>query len=287
MNMVGMRLEVDIHLITANTSAVRNLEKALNDIGLEKESFVFSGYAASEVVVSDNEKDIGVVCIDIGSDTTSYCVYVDGAIQVSGVVPIGGRYVSQDINAYTKVGLENAEKIKLALGQEADAIPAQREGETREEYRRRYKSADVYDLTQYAANIKPSTVSKTLLIRNVIGARHKEIFSLIGAELKKHQLHDKLGAGAVVVGGGAKTVGLTEVASSTLGMQVRLGIPHGIDGVIRHLDDPAYATAIGLLHYAMREQAIETISEQAAPIKQKQIDNFWGKFIGKFKHLMP
>ena len=260
LGMVGQRLEVEIHMITASSAVLRNLEKALATIGLEKESFVFGGYAASEVVIDDNEKNAGVICIDIGADTTSYCVYLDGAIQLSGVVPIGSRYVSQDINAYTRVGLDKAERIKLDLSKDASEPIKQREGETREEFRRRYKAADIFDLTKYDPGVKPATVSKAMLVRTVIGARHREIFSLIADDLKKNKIADKLGAGAVLVGGGAKAIGVGEVAMQTLGMQVRLGVPRGIDGVIRHLDDPIYATVIGLLRYANHEQAAAPIS---------------------------
>ena len=287
LDMVGMRLDVDIHLITANSSVLRNLEKALSNVGLAKEALVFNGYAAAEVVLDDNKKNAGAICIDVGSDTTSFCVYADGAIQVSGVVPIGGRYVSQDINAYTRVGLDNAEKIKLDLVHESDETIKQKEGETREEYRRRYKAADVFDLTKYDPHVKPASVSKNMLIRNVIGARHREIFTLIATELKKHKLHDKLGAGAVIVGGGAQTIGLSEVAMQTLGMQVRVGIPRGIDGVIRHLDDPRYATAIGLLHYAIRDQAAASV-ETPEPIQKKSSwDSFLAGVSKKFRNLMP
>lgn len=287
LGMVGQRLEVEIHMITASSAVLRNLEKALATIGLEKESFVFGGYAASEVVLDDNEKNAGVICIDVGADTTSYCVYLDGAIQISGVVPIGSRYVSQDINAYTRVGLDNAEKIKLDLSKDIAEPIKQREGESREEFRRRYKSADIFDLTKYDPHVKPASVSKAMLVRNVIGARHREIFSLIADELKKNKVNDKLGAGAVIVGGGARAIGLTEVAMQTLGMQVRIGIPRGIDGVIRHLDDPIYATVIGLLHYAVRDQTVQPIEVEETAEKNAALPKFFDEVVRKIKNLMP
>lgn len=288
LRMVGMRLEVDIHLITCSSSALRNLEKALNDIDLDRDNFVFSGLAASEVVLTDTEKDAGVICIDLGSDTTSFCVYVDGAITYSGVVPIGARYITQDINSYTRVGLDNAEKIKVALSQEDQDPEPQRPDESREEYRRRLKLADNLNLQDYDPNVKPASVSKNVLIRSVIMPRLKEIFTLIADELKKQKLLDKIGTGAVVVGGGAKTVALQEVATRTLGMQVRLGVPKGVTGVIRHLEDPTYATAIGMLNFALKDQNPAEASDSKANNNQHgNMDNFFDKIGRSFKKLIP
>ena len=289
MRMVGMRLEVDIHLITASSSALRNLEKALGDIGLNKETFVFSGYAASEVVLSDIEKGAGAICIDIGSDTTDYCVYVDGAIQYSGVIPIGGRHVTQDIHAYTRIGLENAEKIKIALGEENPQTAPQRPDEARDDYRRRIKAADILNLAAYNPDVKPSTMSRATLIRSVITPRVKEIFSMIAEQLARQKLSDKLAAGAVVVGGAAKTVGLTEIASRTLGMQVRVGVPKGIGGIIKHVDDPAYATALGLLRYAEREQqVVPSVTPEKNAAKQNGfIDKIFSGLGDAFKKIVP
>ncbi|MDO5561486.1 MAG: cell division protein FtsA [bacterium] len=288
LRMVGVRLETDIHLITCSSSALRNLEKTLNDVDLDKDGFVFSGFAASEVVLTEAEKEAGVICIDLGADTTSYCVFVDGAILLSGVIPIGARYVTQDINAYTHVGLENAEKIKISLSEEEGEIEPQRPDESREEYRRRLKQLDTLNLSDYEPNIKPSTMSKANLIRAVIMPRLKEIFGLIAQELKKNKINDKLGAGAVIVGGGAKTVGLVEVATRALNMQVRLGVPNGTQGVVRHLNDPAYATAIGLLTFALKEQASdETDSSNKKNGKEPTFDNIFGKIGRSLKKFMP
>lgn len=286
LRMIGVRLETDIHLITCSSSALRNLEKTLNDVGLESDGFVFSGLAASEVVLTEAEKEAGVICIDLGADTTSFCCFVDGAILFSGVIPIGSRYVTQDINAFTHVGLDNAEKIKLILSDEESEIESQRPDESREEYRRRLKQVDTLNLADYEASVKPNAISKTTLIRKVIMPRLKEIFSLVAQELKKQKIADKLGAGAVIVGGGAKTVGLIEVATRTLNLQVRLGVPSGVRGVIRHLNDPAYATAIGLLNFALKEQD-NPASGGKKNSQESSLDGFFGKITAAFKKFLP
>jgi cell division protein FtsA len=286
--MVGVRLETEVHLITCSSAAVRNLEKALSDIGLKVDAFVFSGYAASEVVLGEDEKEAGAICIDIGADTTSFCAYVDGAIQLSGVIPIGGRYITQDINAYTHIGIENSEKVKLSLSENLSEPAPQGPDESREEYRRRLRSRDVLNLTDYDPNLKTRTIYKSAIINTVIAARLKEIFAEINTKLKAKQLAPtELGAGAVVVGGAAKTVCLPEIASQALNMQVRLGLPKALPGVIRHLDDPMFATAIGLLDYALRAQVVATDKAGAGERKTSGLGNFFGGLGEAFKKFMP
>jgi cell division protein FtsA len=286
--MVGVRLETEVHLITCASSAVRNSEKAMTDIGLSVDAFVFSGYGASEVVLGEDEKEAGAICIDIGADTTSFCVYVDGAIQISGVIPIGGRYITQDINAYTHVGLENSEKIKIALSEDQGEPTPQGPDESREEYRRRLRSRDVLNLADFDPNLKVRPIYKSAIINTVIAARLKEIFAEINTKLKaRHLSPAELGAGAVVVGGAAKTVCLPEIASQALNMQVRLGIPKNLPGVIRHLDDPAFATAIGLLDYGLRAQVVSVEKNSPSNNKTSGLGNFFGGLGEAIKKFMP
>lgn len=285
--MVGMKLETHVHLITASSSALRNLEKALSDINLNVEAFVFSGFAASEVVLSEDEKDAGVICIDIGADTTSFCVYSEGAIQFSGVVPIGGRYITQDINAYIHLGLENAEKIKIELSNQTPPEPRGAD-ESLSEYHRRMRVFDSLDLTKYDPSAKARGITKSTLIRDVIAPRVKEIFTLISDELKKRKIGTDLGAGAVIVGGSARTICLRDIASEVLNMQVRLGVPKEIKGVIRHLDDPSYATAVGLLKYAAgASNQLATPTENTTDSKKDPWGNFFKQLSQSVKKLMP
>jgi cell division protein FtsA len=286
--MIGSKLKTEVHLITCSSSALRNLEKAVNNIdNLSVEAFVFSGYASSEVVLTEDEKEAGAICVDIGADTTSYCVYTGGAIKLSGVVPIGGRYVTQDINAYIHVGLENAEKIKLSLSENNTEIAPKKPEESREEYRRRLRLHDVLNLADYDPNLKARTIYKSTLINTVIAPRLKQIFELIDADLKNHKYCGELGSGAIVVGGAAKTAGLPEIASETLKMQVRVGTPKVIPGAIRHLDDSSFAVALGVLDYGLR--AAMAGGDKGAQKENKQ--SLFGEFISNFgqvfKKIMP
>ncbi len=286
LHMVGMRLETDIHLITASSSALLNLEKTLKDVGLDREDYVFSAYAASSVVLSEAEKDAGVICVDIGSDTTSYCVFLDGAITLSGVIPIGSRYITQDINAYTHVGLENAEKIKLALSTPSPDMEPQRPDEPREEFRRRQKKADLLNLGEVSPDLNQN-ISRSNLVRTVIYPRLKEICELLSSELKKNKITENLGAGIVFVGGGANTIGLLDVTRKVLNTQARVGVATGNRSVIQRLSDPSYITAIGLLDYGFRFQnpAVQNNNKKIHP--DQATAGLFGKIGQTLKKFIP
>jgi cell division protein FtsA len=113
--MTGVRLEVDTHIISANSTSVRNLEKAFSEVGVDVDSIVSSGYASSLAVLSDTEKELGVVLVDIGAGTTDICVYVEGSVAYSSVLPIGARHITNDLAIGLRISLESAEKIKLHL----------------------------------------------------------------------------------------------------------------------------------------------------------------------------
>ncbi|MBQ6436492.1 cell division protein FtsA [bacterium] len=285
LGMTGTKLEANVHLITANTSILRNFEKALGNIGLGKEAFVFSGYAASEVVLSAAEKEAGVICIDIGSDITNYCVYLEGALTLSGVIPIGGRYVSQDIGQYLKVSLETAEKIKIGLANLPPITPRQPE-ESPKDFRQRQKEADLLRVGDFEPG-QTATASKNFLVNTVIHARLKEILDMIDNDLRTHKLANKLAAGAVLVGGGAKTVNVAPIAERVLRMRARVGVPQAMDGVVKNTTDPSYATAVGLLNFAAKERSVEITETVKNSDKTNGLDNWFSKWGHKIKNFMP
>ena len=113
--MTGVRLEVNTHLITVGSTALRNLEKCASLVGIDVDGFVFGGLAATIAVLTETEKELGVIAVDIGAGTTDVCIYVDGALSYSSVLPIGARNVTNDLAIGLRISLESAEKIKLLL----------------------------------------------------------------------------------------------------------------------------------------------------------------------------
>lgn len=199
--MTGVRLEVDTHIITASTTAVKNLEKALTEVGVDVEHFVFSGYASSLAVLSDTEKELGIILVDIGAGTTDISVYIEGSVAYSSVLPIGARHVTNDLAIGLRVSLESAEKIKLFLSQPQKRVPLQEITEHDQE-KKEHRSTDEIDLAALGLPEEINKVSKKTLIEGIIRPRLNEIFTMVGQELKKSGLGGQTPAGIVITGGG-------------------------------------------------------------------------------------
>ncbi len=247
--MTGVRLEVETHLISAGTTSLRNLEKALTEVGVDASAVVFSGYASSMAVLSETEKELGVVLVDIGAGTTDISIWVDGAVAHSSVLPIGARHITNDLAIGLRISLESAEKIKLFLSD-----PHKRKPVSDEERR----PSDELDLTQLNLPEDLKKVSQKTLVEGIIRPRLNEIFTMVGLELKKSSWGGQTPAGVVVTGGGARTVGIVESAKRTLAMPVRVGVPSGLKGIIDEVQDPAFSTAVGLLMYGVKETPAST-----------------------------
>lgn len=250
--MTGVRLEVETHLISSGTTSLRNLEKALSEVGVDVSGVVFSGYASSVAVLSETEKELGVVLVDIGAGTTDISIWVDGAVSHSSVLPIGARHITNDLAIGLRISLESAEKIKLFL-----SSPHKQRPPTGEEERR---PSDELDLSQLNLPEELKKVSNKTLVEGIIRPRLNEIFTMVGLELKKSGWGGQTPAGVVVTGGGAKTVGIVESAKRTLAMPVRIGIPTGLKGIIDEVQDPAFSTAVGLLMYGAKEAPASSMS---------------------------
>lgn len=239
--MTGVRLEVDTHIVSASTTAIRNLEKALGEVGVDVDAFVFSGYASSLSVLSETEKELGVVLVDIGSGTTDISIYVDGSVAHSSVLPIGARHITNDLAIGLRISLESAEAIKLFLSKpKKELLEEVEEGKTP-------RSSDEIDLTSLHLPEEIRLVSKKTLVEGIIRPRLNEIFSMVGQEVKKSGWGGQTPAGLVLTGGGAKTVGIVESAKRTLAMPVRIGFPMDLKGIKDEVEDTPFSAAVGLL----------------------------------------
>jgi cell division protein FtsA len=247
--MTGVRLESEAHIITGMTTSLRNLEKVVNDLGLEVDGFVFAGLAASGVVLSETEKELGAVVVDMGAGTTSLCAFVEGSLEYSGSVPVGARHITQDIALGCRISLDNAEKVKVLLSKEEHGPVKPHPGESKQELMKRRKQADEIDLARHGIHEGIDTLSKRTVIEGIMAPRMKEIFELIGEELEKNKVLDQVPAGLVLCGGGARTVGIVEMAKRTLNLPVRIGSPQPLKGLVSDIQGPSYATSIGLLEY--------------------------------------
>ncbi|MGI8419484.1 MAG: cell division protein FtsA [Candidatus Levyibacteriota bacterium] len=244
--MAGTRLEVDTHIVTANTVSLRNLEKAFSEVGVDVDSFAFSGYASSLAVLSDTEKELGVVLVDIGAGTTDISVYTEGSVAYSSVLAIGARHVTNDLAIGLRISLESAEKIKLFFSQTQSKRIVRSEDEPKEQ-----KPSDEVDLSSLNLSEDIRKVSQKTLVDGIIRPRLNEICTMIALEIKKSGFAAQTPAGVVFTGGGALTVGLREAARRTLAMPVRIGMPTDVKGIIDEVQHPAFSTAVGLVRYGM------------------------------------
>lgn len=285
--MTGIRLEVDTHIISANSTSIRNMEKAFSEVGVDLDSVVFSGYASSIAVLSDTEKELGVVLVDIGAGTTDISIYVEGSVAYSSVIPIGARHITNDLAIGLRISLESAEKIKLFLSNPEKKGRAAT-GEEGEKVTERF--TDEVDLSSLSLPEELKKVSKKTLIDGIIRPRLNELFTMVSIEVKKSGFAGQTPSGLVVTGGGAKTVGVTESAKRMLAMPVRIAIANGIKGIIDEIQEPSFSTVVGLLMYG---RSIETVSSLPFGFSMPKMANLkfdnktFAKLLNFFKSFLP
>jgi cell division protein FtsA len=240
--MSGVRLEAEAHLITGSSVNLKNLSKVMSEIGVDTRAVTFSGLASSVATLNETEKELGVVLVDIGGGTTSLCVYIDGALSHSAVIPVGAKNITNDIAIGLRVSLGSAESIKRNLSPDdkiAKVLDPKNPGSK--------KQADEIDLHKLGLNDAPRKISRKAVVEGIVRPRLNEIFELIKAELIKAGMGGKTPAGLVITGGGALTYGLGDTARKILNMQARVGIPTGLTGLVDEINTPEYATVAGLL----------------------------------------
>jgi cell division protein FtsA len=251
--MSGVRLEVDTHLVTGGLTSLKNVEKCLANVGIDTEGFVYNGLASAESVLTDTEKELGVVLLDIGAGTTDIEIYVEGAPSYSTVLPIGARNVTNDIAIGLRISLESAEKLKLFLGSEPDKI-VHPESSGSDDVRRKSAKikSDEIDLSVLNLTEGLNKVSKKTLIDGIIRPRLNELFNVAVSEIKKSGFAGLVPSGIVITGGGALTAGIQDAARRTIALPFRIGAPYDIKGVTDEVSLPSFATAIGLAKYGTR-----------------------------------
>ncbi|MCL2037905.1 cell division protein FtsA [Candidatus Saccharibacteria bacterium] len=227
--MTGVRLEVDAYMITALAPHLKNVEKVLDMTELPPSRIVVSGLAAARVGLNEQQRENGVVLIDIGGTTTNVDVYEEGDIVHAAVLPVGSNNITNDLAIGLKTDLNIAEKVKI---EHAVAAPELRRG----------SSATV------SVKVGGRELSfDSAIVDEVVEARLAEIFELVNKELKKVKKQANLPGGAVLTGGGAKLRGIADYAREVLGMNAMVAKIDGFDGMKEQVSDPSFAAALGLM----------------------------------------
>lgn len=240
--MAGVRLEAKAHVVTGAVTSIQNVVKSVNKVGLEVKDLVLEQLAASEAVLSADEKALGVALVDIGGGTTDIAVFSEGSLKHTAVLPVGGNYVTSDIATGLRTPLAEAEKIKMAYG--CAFMPLIPKDEMIE--------------VPSVGGREPREVSRQILGR-IIEPRMDEILTMVQKEISKSGCEDILAAGIVLTGGGAILEGVPELAEQIFNVPVRRGLPIGIGGLTAIVESPVFATGVGLLLYAARNIARENM----------------------------
>jgi cell division protein FtsA len=248
LGMSGMKLEVEVHIVTGAVAAVQNIIKCIHRCGLEMTEMILQPLASSRAVLEEDEKELGVCLVDIGGGTTDIAIFTGGAIRHSAVIPIAGDQITNDIAMAMRTPTKDAEDIKIkygcALRQLADDAPIEVPG---------------------VGDRGPRMLSRQTLAE-VIEPRVEELYSLVQAELRRSGYEDLLSSGIVITGGSAAMQGMVELGEEIFHMPVRLGLPRHVVGLSDVVRTPRYATGVGLLlhgldnHQQHSEQKMQTSS---------------------------
>ena len=251
--MNGVRMEVETHIVTGATTALRNIAKCISTIGIDVEGMVFSGLASSYSVLTDTERELGVILVDFGGGTTDICIFVEGAPAYCSVLPIGARNVTNDLAIGLRISLDSAEKIKLALSRPPKiAVEVDEKGEPVDK-----KESDQLDIASLSIDEDIRNVSKKTLTDGIMKPRIREILNMVKLEIQKSNFAGLTPSGVVVTGGGAETYGMVDLAKQELGMPVRIGMPQGATGLVDEVASAAYAASLGLVIYGADYQQEE------------------------------
>jgi len=252
--MSGVRLEARVHMITGAASAAQNIIKCVQRCGLAVDDIVVEQLASSHAVLTEDEQELGSCLVDIGGGTTDIAVFHDGAIKHTGVIPIAGDQVTNDIAVSLRTPTQYAEEIKIkyacALSQLAN----------------RDETIEVPSVGD-----RPPRCLARHTLAEVVEPRYEELFTLVANELKRNGLLEMCAAGIVITGGTAKMEGAVDLAEEVFHLPVRLGIPQHVSGLGEIIRNPIHATGVGILLYARDSRGTHGAAEHLVSSNVKDV----------------
>ena len=257
--MSGVRMEAKAHIITCADDMAKNLVKCVDRCDLKEESVIFSAYASSIAVLTDDERELGVCVLDVGAGTIDMIIYADGAIRYSAVIAVAGNQITSDIAKIFRTPVGHAEEIKI------NYACALKEMVSSEEH-----------ISVPSVGGRPDRTVPRQTLAEVIEPRYQELFELVLDKLRDSGLEEQVSAGIVLTGGSAKMEGAVEFAEELFQMPVRLGQPMNLKGLSEYVEDATFATAVGLLSYGRDH----IISQQQ---KNQKGDGIWRRVSSWFK----
>ncbi|PSF10505.1 cell division protein FtsA [Marinobacter fuscus] len=265
MGMSGVRLEAKVHLVTCAVNAAQNIEKCVQRCGLEVDDIILEQLASSHAILTEDEKELGVCVVDTGGGTTDIAVFTGGAIRHTAVIPIAGDQVTNDIAMALRTPTQNAEEIKIKY---ACALT-------------QLAGADETIKVPSVGDRAPRDLSRQALAE-VVEPRYEELFTLVQSELRRSGFEDMIPAGIVITGGSSTMEGVVELAEEIFHMPVRLASPQAVSGMTEVVNNPIYATGVGLLIHGFRQMDLGRApvlkSEDAPSLFERMKAWFTGHF---------
>ena len=268
--MHGYRLEVETHIITASSSTIGNLRQCVSQAGIDVSDFVLYPLAAGEAVLSETERNLGVALVDLGGGTTDIAIYVNGDVWYTNILQIGGNHVSSDIAQGLRLPIDVAEEVKIKHGHAVlDDI----------------NENESFNIITFGSE-KSTKIERRELV-NIIEARVEEIMQMVEQEIKRSGYDVMLPAGIVLTGGGAEMPGIRKLAGRVTGLPIRVGKPENIVGLTDQINNPACATSVGLLQWALlMTETHQIMPEQPVKDTKPQKAKAEG-FLGWLRKILP
>ena len=255
LGMSGIKLEVNVHIVTGAITSVQNLKTCITRAGIEIKQTVLNQIATSTSILTHDEMELGIGLIDIGGGTTEIAIFERGSLWYTSIIPIGGDNFTNDIAVGLRTPIPEAEKIKKKFG--CVSSPIEDEQET-------------IEVPSVGRGKKPRILSRQILA-DIIHPRAEEIFRLVDNDIKRMGYEKSLNSGVVLTGGTALLDGLEEIAEEIFDLPVRRGDPSGVGGLVDRVSTPDYATAVGLILYGYNQWKERGMSKD----RKK---GFWAKF---------
>ena len=260
--MSGVRMEAKVHIVTCANDMAKNLVKCVERCNLRADQLIFSALASSYSILTDDEKELGICVVDMGAGTMDLSIFTGGALRHTAVIPVAGNQVTSDIAKIFRTPLSHAEDIKVQYACALKHLVSMEES-----------------IEVPSVGGRPARTMSRHTLSEVVEPRYHELFELIQEEVREAGLEDQIAAGYVLTGGTAKMEGVVEFAEEVFQMPVRVASPLVVQGLKEYVDDPSYATVVGLLHYGMQAHESGTKNNNIA----EGVTGMWSRFHAWFK----
>jgi len=235
--MSGAHLKVNVHIITGAMTAIQNLVKSVERAELDVVGIILQPLASSEAVLTDDERELGVAMVDLGGGTTDLAIFAEGSVMHTAVIPVGGTHFTNDIAIGLKTPMPDAERIKTQFGCAMASL---------------VKDDELIDVPSMGG--RPSRSLSRRVLADVIEPRAEEVFDLVAREIKRAGYEGIVAGGVVITGGTSLMEGMPDMAERVLDLPARRGYPCGVGGIREQVDNPMYATGVGLILHALHHQ---------------------------------